>query len=120
MRSPIQENAADEQELALAQFLQSELRREQLAEDRQQLSTQEGRAWVWGELERSGIFEDISGPIEQVYAALGRRRHGLALLIRTQQHREQFFQMWGEALKRRSKHAERVAAARTTKKRRHE
>lgn len=111
----IQENAADGAELELADQLAGEIARERTKADREQLATYPGRAWVWDRLEGAGIFRSISGPIEQVYQALGRREPGLELLARCQEHPELFFQMWNEALKRRKARAEHIAATRQAK-----
>lgn len=120
MRGAIQENAADAGELELAEQLEGELTRERTREDREQLSSYAGRKVVWGYLEAAGIFRSISGPIETVYQALGRREQGLELLARCQQHPELFFQMWNEALKRRKTRAEHVASTRQAKRKQHD
>lgn len=111
-----QENAADEAELALGDELAALDAREQLRADREQLATQQGRAWVFARLERCGVFQDIRGEMPEVYAALGRRREGLELLARCQQHPDLFFQMWSEALKRRRERREYVASTRKQRK----
>jgi hypothetical protein len=115
VRGAIQENAADELELDVAEQLQAEFTRARARRDREQLASYAGREFVFGELEDSGVFLDISGPVETVYAALGRRRQGLKLLARCQQHPELFFQMWTEALKRRRDRAEQITSTRKAK-----
>jgi hypothetical protein len=115
MSTPIQQNASDDLELAIAEQLESELAREQFRADREQLSHYEGRAWVWGQIEDAGVFRDISGPLEAVYAALGQRKPGLKLLLRCQAHPDLFMQMWQEALKRRKDRREYVATTRKVK-----
>lgn len=116
MKTAYQENAADELELALGEELAAQDARDQLRRDREQLATQQGRAWVFERLERCGVFQDIRGEVADVYGALGRRREGLELLARCQQHPDLFFQMWSEALKRRRERREYVASARKQRK----
>lgn len=96
-----QRNAADDVELAIADRLEAERRREETRELKTQLASYEGRQFVWGRLERCGVFQDVHGDLETVFRFLGRRAEGLELLTRCQQHPDLFMQMWTEGLKRR-------------------
>jgi hypothetical protein len=120
VRRGAQRNAADDDELALAEEFAALEARDQQRRDREQLATREGRQWVWERLERAGLFDQIRGELGEVMVRLGRREEGLELLARVQQHPELFFQMWSEALKRRKQRAEEWDAARKSRRRRKE
>lgn len=63
-----------------------------------QLSTYEGRQFVWREIERHGVYEDIvSNSDGFVREMLGRRREGLRLLVEAGRHAELCNQMTTEA-----------------------
>lgn len=60
---------------------------------RHQLSTYEGRAFVWRRLELLGVFEDITGSDQTVRELIGKRRAGLRLMADAAEHPEYFNQM---------------------------
>jgi hypothetical protein len=99
-QEPLQTSAVDPAQLEEGA---QELRRRKsirLAQVREQLGTEPGRKWIWDEIVAHGIFEDISGPIEVVYQALGRRREGLRLYLEVNRHPELALQMQREAMAR--------------------
>lgn len=109
------ENAADERQVTRAAQEERARVRRRRSLMRQQLSTPDGREFVWNQLQDAGIFEDCSGPVEVVYAFLGRRRAGLKLLIEVMQsHSKEYLLMQGEAIARDKREREGNAAARTS------
>lgn len=79
-----------------------------------QLSTPEGRAFVWAELERHGIY-DLLLEFSDAHAVgvfLGRRNAGLELLreVMSPDHADAFLLMQGEALQRRKGDAAEIDA----------
>jgi hypothetical protein len=104
-------NAADPEQVKRAGRKTSDRVKERAHAMRVQLSTPEGRAFVWTELSRHGIYEDCAGPIEIVARFLGRRSAGLELLAEVVRHPKLFLLMQGEAMGRdEADAAENVAA----------
>lgn len=65
---------------------------------KQQLSTYEGRQFVWREIEKHGVYEDIVTESDAlVRELLGRRREGLRLLVEAGRFPELTNQMTAEA-----------------------
>lgn len=83
---------------------------------RLQLSTYEGRQFVWRLLEQAGVFEDISGSDAAVREQIGRRRFGLALLADAGRHPELFNQMFQEGRARAETARKEAEAAREVEK----
>lgn len=109
----LQTNAADEQQL---QFARRKAKREKARRRgllKHQLSTAEGREFVWNELERHGIYEEIAGPVDVVYPRLGRRSAGLQLLGAVMEHPELYLQMQAEAMTRKKRDGDENRASRT-------
>lgn len=77
-----------------------ELQRDRRAAMRQQLSTPEGRRFVWELLLEGGLFEDIVGAPEHVFRALGRRSAALKLYAEATEHSDLYLLMQGEAVRR--------------------
>jgi hypothetical protein len=110
-----QVSTTDPEELQERLEQRGDFTREERAEIRQQLSTVEGRAFVWRLMWEGGVFEDILGTAEQVYRALGRRSAALKLYARCVEHPDLYLQMQGEAV-RRGRDRRRVRRSRTVNK----
>jgi hypothetical protein len=108
--APAVTDTTNPQQVARAQRKQRDRVKTDTALMRHQLSTYEGRQFVWRELERHGVFEDISGPDAIVHRLLGRRAEALRLLREAGVHGELFNQMWVEG-RARNESARRDAAA---------
>lgn len=67
---------------------------------RRQLSTREGREFVWQELERHHLFESITVQSSLIYAMSGRRDAGLELFAEVLEHSELYLLMQQEAILR--------------------
>jgi hypothetical protein len=110
----LQTNAADPAQLAEAQAIVRDRGRRRAELWRRQLSTAEGREFVWDIVLRElGMFHRIAGSPEAVYgqAAL----HNLAvewLRVDITPHRDLFLQMQNEALKRDAQEGKRARTAR--------
>jgi hypothetical protein len=78
-----------------------------------QLSTYEGRRFVWEELARHGLYESITVQSSMIYALSGRRDAGLELLAEVQQHADLFLLMQSEAIKRAERDDRETDAAHT-------
>jgi hypothetical protein len=96
----LQTNAASPAQARTAKAAEQrrELARAELI--RVQLSTPQGREFVWSMLGRCAIFEHIAGAIEDTYRGLGRRDVGLELWGEVNQHPELFLLMQNEAIAR--------------------
>lgn len=106
-------NAADPEQVKYAGRKQrrTESRREELV--RKMLSTTQGREFLWQELEYHGIYQDITGPVEEVYVAIGRRSQGLRLLSELVRHDDLYLTMQKEAMQRDEQIARETEAVRT-------
>lgn len=95
---PIQTNAADPEQVATGARTQKEIERRQLARWRQQLSTREGREFLWeeifGELK---LFAWIATDDGQ---ALGVRNTAVKFWAYVHRHPDLFLQMQNEAVAR--------------------
>lgn len=109
----LQTSATDVDQLAHAQRKEKDRARRRFTLLRQQLSTPDGREFVWQELERHGLYQAIYGPVEFVYTQLGRRAAGLELLADLQRHPQAYLQMQNEAIARDEREARENQAART-------
>ena len=78
-----------------------------------QLSTAQGRAFVWGELERHHLFESITVQSSMIYALSGRRDAGLELLAEVERFPELYLLMQTEAIQRAARDAREVEAGHT-------
>ncbi len=111
----LQTNAADPAQVDRGKRKERDRERRRRALLRQQLSTADGREFVWTELAAAGIFEDCYGSIEAVSAFLGRRRRGLELLVELMTfHAREYLLMQSEALSRDERERRENVAARTT------
>lgn len=78
---------------------------------RAQLATVEGREFVWGELERHGIYDLVTGAADAVYPFLGRRQAGIELLQELMRDHPTFYlQMQAEAVERVAREQREIAA----------
>ncbi len=68
-----------------------------------QLSTYEGRQFVWEELTRHRLFESITVQSSMIYALSGRRDAGLELLAEVQGSAEHYLLMQNEAIARQAR-----------------
>jgi hypothetical protein len=112
MDDALQTNAADGEQLGRAKRKVADRLRNRGALVRQQMSTYEGRMFVWEELAAHGIYEDVSGPVEVVYQFVGRRREGLRLLAEVTKHPQFYLQMQSEAMARADRERRENQAAR--------
>jgi hypothetical protein len=119
-RRVAQRSASDERELQLAERLEAERARDQKRRDATMLANKETRRWLFELLEHLGVFRDVTGDVETVYRALGRRSAGLMVIDRLQAHPELFMQGWQEHTKRRSEYASYVDSVRAELKRQSE
>lgn len=107
-------NAIDEEQIKRARRIELDRHRRRRGLLRQQLSTPDGREYVWGQLEAAGIYRDCIGDAVEMAAFLGRRRLGLELLIElTTFHASEYLQMQNEAMAREDRARRENAAART-------
>lgn len=107
-------NAADETQVKRGARKEKDRERRRRSLLRQQMSTPDGREFVWSELEAAGIFADCVGGVEAVYGFLGRRRQGLELLVEVMTHHaKEYLLMQGEAIARDERERRDNAAART-------
>lgn len=113
MSGELQTNAADERQIQFARRKAKRDKNRKRSLLKHQLSSADGREFVWNELERHGIYEDIAGPVDIVYARLGRRSAGLQLLGAVMEHPELYLQMQAEAIARKKRDAEENDASRT-------
>jgi hypothetical protein len=109
----LQTNAADEAQITRARRKVKDRRRREHALMAQQLSTYDGREFVWRELERHGIYREIGGTTDAVFTALGRRSAGLELLADVMSHPQQYLLMQNEAMVRAERESKDNQAART-------
>ena len=110
---PLQTNAADPEQVEHGARKAKRQQRRRTALMRQQLSTPDGREFVWELLRELGIYGDAFGSPEVVYGFLGARRKGLKLLAEVMQHPERFLEMQAEAFDRDDRDGEENKAART-------
>jgi hypothetical protein len=116
-RRGAQRSASDELEVKLAERLEAERLRDRRRRDARVLGDKDMRRWVFDLLEHLGVFKDVTGDVETVYRALGRRSAGLMLIDRLQEHPELFMQGWHEHVKRRTDYAAHVDSVRDDLKR---
>lgn len=112
-QEPLQTNAADPDQVAHGARREKDGRRRRNALLKQQLSTPDGREFVWSELERHGIHDDVMGSTEELQRFVGRRSAGLELLREVYRHPEAFLLMQQEAIARAQREADSNKAART-------
>ena len=112
-QTPLQTNAIDDGQRKHADRKVKEKGRRRVALMRQQLSTADGREFVWLMLRELGLYEDAQGDVERVYGFLGRRRAGLRLLGEVMQHPQRFLEMQAEAMARDERDNQENDAART-------
>lgn len=108
----LQTNAADEAQVAHARRKTKERKRRAYRLMRQQLSTPDGREFVWNELQEHGLYADAYGNAEAVFAFLGRRREGLRLLGEVMKHPRLYLEMQREAFERDARDAAENEASR--------
>lgn len=77
-----------------------------------QLTTYEGRQFVWRQIELLGVFEDLVGPDAVIRELIGRRREGLRLLAEAGRFDELFNQMFVEGRQRAALEKREAEAAR--------
>jgi hypothetical protein len=113
MKRALQTNARSRRQVVRAERKTTD--RARRADDlmREQLSTPLGRELIWNELERHGLYEDVTGGVETVYAFLGRRRVGLQLLAEVMRHPRAYLLMQQEAIARDQREALETEAAAT-------
>ncbi len=97
MTEPLQTNAADPEQLAFARQVERDRLTRKLARWRQQLSTQEGREFVWEEL-FFVLFQYIGPGDEQT---LGARNEELRRFQEANKHPDLYLQMQREGMARR-------------------
>ena len=94
-------NAADPKQIAHAERRLARRAKQRFELVRKTLSTYEGRAFVWSELERHDIYDLVTGPAETVYHFLGKREAGIELFLELKdEHPALYLEMWREALAR--------------------
>jgi hypothetical protein len=97
---PIQTNAADPEQIALGQRSSKDETKATGGRWRLQLSTYEGRRFLWDEILADGfLFAHIESEETQ---KLGVRNRALKWWARSQEFPDLFLQMQGEAMKRES------------------
>jgi len=111
---PLVEDTSDPQQVAFGRRKERDLVQEDRERWRTQLSTYEGRAFVWAVLGRLPGTQDIHGDTAFVYRELGRRSVWLELYVAIDQHPELAAQMQQEGLARDRKAARAIAAQRET------
>ena len=101
MARSLVKNAANERQGRFAERRERRREAERAALLAKQLSTVDGRAWVWGELERHGIDDLIDGRPEEIYRALGKREAGIQLRVEIMTlYPQRFLEMQAEAVQR--------------------
>lgn len=111
MNEPLQTSAIDEEQLQFAARKEKDAARAQLARWRRQLSTEEGREFVWTELfGEFRLFDHIDSADLQ---ALGVRNTALRLWALVQRHPDLFLQMQNEAIARTKRERDERRASRT-------
>lgn len=113
MKPALTQNAADPAQVKFARRREQRHLEERRALVRHQLSTVEGRRFVWEELGRHGIFESITVQSSMIYALSGRRDAGLELLAEAQAFPELYLAMQGEAMAREARDDRETAAVQT-------
>jgi hypothetical protein len=103
MKSPraLQGNASDLEQIQYAKRKETDAARIRAELVRRQLSTAEGRQFVWIELERAGVFDELSGPMDAVYFANAERNPARRLLRELMEaHPDAYLLMHAEAIAR--------------------
>jgi len=106
-------NAADREQVRDAARRERRRAEERRGLVRRQLSTYEGRQFVWDELTRHRLFESITVQSSMIYALSGRRDAGLELLAEVQEASELYLQMQNEAIARKTRDDRETDAAHT-------
>jgi hypothetical protein len=111
---PLQTNAGDDEQVSAGRRIERARERRRRAVLRQQLSTTDGREYVWGLLAEMRIFAAIHGDEQQVYMALGLRNYGTAKLAElVARHPKEYLLMQQEAMARTEREQREALAART-------
>jgi hypothetical protein len=109
----LQTNAADPDQVAHGREKTKRREQDDTALVREQLSSKQGREFVWKVLRMTGLYAHIGGDVEAVYTAIGRRSLGIELLGEVNRHPELYLQMQNEAIARAKRERDENRAGRT-------
>lgn len=122
--APLVENATDQEQVTRARHKTKDARLHRTGLVAHQLSTLEGREFVWEELQRRGIHDRVTAPGTDLVAIgvfLGQREAGLTLLTELMQdHPDAYLLMQREALQRAKREKDEREAAKLARKDKHD